>query len=57
MSFIQFNAYMKRYERVIVTLALIAVTTLSCAQKPYQKEVIASSVPGPELRWKYETGG
>ena len=57
MSFIQFSAYMKRFERVIVTLALIAMTSPSCAQKPCQKEVIASSVSGPELRWKYETGG
>jgi len=48
---------MKRYQHFISALALIAVTSPSCAQKPYKKEANLSAVAGPELRWKYETGG
>jgi hypothetical protein len=48
---------MKKYSRVISAVALMAMTTVSCAQISEKKEATPSAAAGPELRWKYETGG
>jgi hypothetical protein len=48
---------MRRYQHLLSALALIAVTSPSCAQKPYKKDTNPSLAVEPELRWKYEIGG
>ena len=48
---------MRRYQHLIPALALMVVTSPSCAQNPDKKEANLSATAGPELRWKYETGG
>ena len=48
---------MKKYQLLLSAFALITVTSPSCAQNPYKQEVSLSAPVGPELRWKYETGG
>jgi len=48
---------MKRCQRFLCALALIALTVLSCAQKSYNNEAKATAAAGPEFRWKHEAGG
>jgi len=57
MGFIYLGGFMNRYQHFISALALITVTSPSCAQKAYKKEANLSAAARPELRWKYETGG
>lgn len=47
---------MQKYPAVISVVVLVALASLSCAQSS-EKRTDLSSVVGPELRWKYETGG
>jgi hypothetical protein len=48
---------MKKYPGVISAVVLVALASLSCAQSSDKKEANLSATSGPELRWKYETGG
>jgi|GEM_PF-6605851 len=48
---------MKKYPAVISAFVLVALACLSCAQTADEEEASLSAVAGPELRWKYETGG
>jgi hypothetical protein len=48
---------MKRYPHLISSFVLVAMASLSCAQSSDKKEANLSATVGPELRWKYETGG
>jgi len=48
---------MKKYPRFISAVVLVAIASVSCAQNPSKKEANHSAAVGPELRWKYETGG
>ncbi len=48
---------MKRYPHLFSTIVLVAMASLSCAQSSDKKEAKLSAAVGPELRWKYETGG
>jgi hypothetical protein len=47
---------MKRNQGFISTIVLVVMALLSCAQGS-DKGANLSGVAGPELRWKYETGG
>ena len=47
---------MKKYPDFISVAVLVAIASVSCAQSSDR----GASLPygaGPELRWKYETGG
>ena len=48
--------HMKNYPRFISAVVLVAIASLSCAQSA-DKGANSSAAAGPELRWKYETGG
>ncbi len=43
--------------RFISSIALVTMVTLGCAQTSDKKKANPSAAAGPELRWKYETGG
>jgi hypothetical protein len=47
---------MKRYPEVFSAIILVAIAAVSCAQSS-DKDSGPSATVGPELRWKYETGG
>jgi hypothetical protein len=47
---------MKKYPTFISVVVLVTIASLNCARN-FNKEADLSSVAGPELRWKYETGG
>jgi len=46
---------MKKYLGIFSAVVLVTFAAASCAQSS-DKEVVPATV-GPELRWKYETGG
>ena len=46
---------MKKYPGIFSVIVLVAFAAASCAQTS-DKGVVSATV-GPELRWKYETGG
>jgi hypothetical protein len=48
---------MKKNRGFFSTLMLVALASLGCAQTTQKKEANVSAAAGPELRWKYETGG
>ena len=48
---------MKNNRGLISTFVLVAISAVSCAQIADKKEANLSATVGPELRWKYETGG
>ena len=48
---------MKKNWGFISVIVLVAVVSLTCAQTAEKKEANASASTGPELRWKYDTGG
>ncbi len=48
---------MKKTRSFISGIVLVAMVSLSCAQTAEKKEATPSDSAGPELRWKYETGG
>jgi hypothetical protein len=48
---------MKKKWHFISTCVLVVIASLSCAQPSDKKEASLSAKGGPELRWKYETGG
>ena len=48
---------MKKYLAVMSAVVLVALTSVRCAHSSDKKEASLSAVAGPELRWKYETGG
>ncbi|MBA3357761.1 MAG: hypothetical protein H0U18_17830 [Pyrinomonadaceae bacterium] len=48
---------MKKNQGFISTVVLVVMASLSCAQSSEKKEGNLSAASGPELRWKYETGG
>jgi hypothetical protein len=47
---------MKRYPGVFSAIVLVAIAAVSCAQSSDKAPGLSATV-GPELRWKYETGG
>ena len=47
---------MKKYAAVFSAVVLLAVTSLNCGQNS-DKAANLSVAAGPDLRWKYETGG
>jgi len=48
---------MKNNRGLISTFVLVALATVNCAKSFDKKEANPSAPVGPELRWKYETGG
>ena len=48
---------MKKNQGFIAAVVLLVMASLSCAQSTDKKEAGLSVISGPELRWKYETGG
>jgi len=48
---------MKKNQRFISGIVLVAMASLSCAQTAEKKEASLSAASAPELRWKYESGG
>jgi len=48
---------MRKNRGFISALVLVTIATVSCAQIADKKEANSSAAAGPELRWKYETGG
>jgi hypothetical protein len=48
---------MKQNRSFISAIVLIATASMSCAQTSDKKEASYSESAGPELRWKYATGG
>jgi hypothetical protein len=48
---------MGKYRVFVCALVVLAFASPSCAQKPSKQEANLSAVAGPELRWKYDTGG
>jgi hypothetical protein len=48
---------MKKYSGFISGIVLVAMASLSCAQISDKTAANLSAASGPELRWKYETGG
>ncbi len=48
---------MKNNRAFISAIVLVAMASLSCAQTSDKKEANLSASAGPELRWKYESGG
>lgn len=47
---------MRKYPRVISVVVLFTIASLSCAQR-LNEGATRPATAGPELRWKYETGG
>jgi hypothetical protein len=47
---------MKKYPCIFAAIVLVAISTVGCAQSSDKGAVVSSTV-GPELRWKYDTGG
>ena len=47
---------MKGYPGFFSAIVLVVIAALSCAQSSDKGPGLAATV-GPELRWKYETGG
>jgi hypothetical protein len=48
---------MKKNRGFISAIILVAMVSLNCAQTSDQKAATRSASTGPELRWKYESGG
>lgn len=47
---------MKRNQAFISTVGLVLMASMSCAQRSEKGNSLSDAI-GPELRWKYETGG
>ena len=47
---------MKKHARVFSAILTIVIASVSCAQISDKGTGLSATV-GPELRWKYETGG
>ncbi len=48
---------MKKNRGFISAIILVAMASVSCAQSSDKKAASLSAASGPELRWKYESGG
>lgn len=48
---------MKKNRGFVSVFVLVAIAVVSCAKSSDKKEANLSAAVGPELRWKYETGG
>ena len=48
---------MKKNRAIISVIVLVALTSINCAPTSDQKAATRSASTGPELRWKYESGG
>jgi len=48
---------MKKNRGFISAIILVAMASVSCAQTSDKNSAILSAANGPELRWKYESGG
>jgi hypothetical protein len=48
---------MKKNRSFISVILLVALASINCAQTSDQKAATRSASTGPELRWKYESGG
>jgi hypothetical protein len=47
---------MKKYPGIVSAVVMIAIASVSCAQSSDKGTGLSATV-GPELRWKFETGG
>ena len=48
---------MKKNRSFISGIVLMAMASVSCAQTSNKNSATLSAASGPELRWKYESGG
>jgi uncharacterized protein YraI len=48
---------MKKCLGFVLVIVLVVMASLSCAQSSDKTAANLSAASGPELRWKYETGG
>jgi hypothetical protein len=48
---------MKKKRGLISAIVLVALASVNCAQTSEKKAANHSALAGPELRWKYESGG
>ena len=48
---------MKKNRGFISAIILVAMASVSCAKASDKKAASLSAASGPELRWKYESGG
>jgi hypothetical protein len=48
---------MKKKRGFISAIVLMALASVNCAQTSDKKAATQSALTGPELRWKYESGG
>jgi hypothetical protein len=48
---------MKKNRALISVIVLVALASIDCAQTYDRKAANRSASTGPELRWKYESGG
>jgi hypothetical protein len=48
---------MRTSQSLISAFVLVAMAAVSCAKSPDKREAKPYAAAGPELRWKYETGG
>jgi hypothetical protein len=48
---------MKKNRALICVIILVALASINCAHTSDQKASSRSASTGPELRWKYESGG
>ena len=48
---------MKKNRGFISAIVSVALASINCAQTSDQKAATRSTSTGPELRWKYESGG
>ncbi|MFZ0061977.1 MAG: hypothetical protein WAL47_08065, partial [Pyrinomonadaceae bacterium] len=44
-------------KRFISAIVLVAMASISCAQTSDKKTATLPAESGPELRWRYESGG
>lgn len=47
---------MREYPALVAALVLLTLPSVSCAQS-FERAASVSPAAGPEVRWKFETGG
>jgi hypothetical protein len=50
-------AAMRKSRSFISAFIVIVIAAVSCAKISDKRAAVSSAAVGPELRWKYETGG
>jgi hypothetical protein len=48
---------MEKNRGFLSAIVLVALVSVNCAQTSDKKTPTSSALTGPELRWKYESGG